>query len=78
MSNIDKDKFLNPISNFRGEFSPQNLAFDANLQEFANRISLICALETGGKISANEAYQQIKTLWEQLANSKQNLLGEDK
>ena len=62
MSTPDKDKFLNPTSKFRGEFTPQNLAFDANLQEFTNRISIICALETGGKISPNDAYQQIKGL----------------
>ena len=77
MSNPDKDRFLNPISNFRGEFSPQNLAFNANLQEFTNRISIICALETGGKISSNEAYQQIKELWIKLDASRQNLLGDD-
>ena len=77
MSNPDKDRFFNPISNFRGEFSPQNLAFNANLQEFTNRISIICALETGGKISSNEAYQQIKELWIKLDASRQNLLGED-
>jgi hypothetical protein len=77
MSNLDKESFLNPISSFRGEFSPQNLAFDANLQEFTNRISIICALETGGKISPNEAYQQIKELWKKLDTSRQHLLGDD-
>ncbi len=77
MSNPNKDSFLNPISNFRGEFSPQNLAFDANLQEFTNRISIICALETGGKISPNEAYRQIKELWSKLDKSKRNLLGDE-
>jgi hypothetical protein len=76
MSNPDKDRFFNPISNFRGEFTPQNLAFNANLQEFTNRISIICALETGGKISSNEAYQQIKELWIKLDTSRQNLLGD--
>jgi hypothetical protein len=77
MSNLDKESFLNPISNFRGEFSPQNLAFDANLQEFTNRISIICALETGGKISPNEAYLQIKELWSKLDTSRKHLLGDD-
>jgi hypothetical protein len=77
MSNLDKERFLNPTSNFRGEFTPQNLAFDANLQEFTNRISIICALETGGKISPNEAYLQIKELWKKLDASRQHLLGDD-
>jgi len=62
---------------YRGVFSPENLAFDANLQEFTNRISIICALETGGKISPIEAYQQIRDLRTELDQSKQNLLTDD-
>ena len=77
MSDIEKERFMNPISRYRGEFSPENLAFDANLQEFTNRISIICALETGGKISPIEAYQQIKDLWTELDRSKKNLLSND-
>ena len=76
MSNPNKDRFFNPISTYKGEFSPENLAFDANLQEFTNRISIICALETGGRISPLEAYQQIKDLWEKLDQSRKNLLGD--
>ncbi|MDX2254600.1 MAG: hypothetical protein NW214_03700 [Pseudanabaenaceae cyanobacterium bins.39] len=77
MSNSEKDKFLNPIASYRGKFTPQNAAFDANLQEFTNRISLICGLETGGKISPVEAYQQIKELWNQLELSRHNLLDDE-
>jgi hypothetical protein len=77
MSDIEKERFMNPISRYRGEFSPENIAFDANLQEFTNRISIICALETGGKISPIDAYQQIKDLWIELEQSKNNLLSED-
>jgi len=77
MSDIDKDRYINPRHRYRGVFSPENLAFDANLQEFTNRISIICALETGGKISPIEAYQQIKDLWAELDQSKQNLLTDD-
>jgi len=77
MSDIDKDRFFNPISGYRGEFSPENLAFNANLQEFTNRVSIICALETGGKITPSEAYLQIKNLWTELDKSKKNLFTED-
>jgi hypothetical protein len=77
MSDIEKERFMNPISRYRGEFSPENIAFDANLQEFTNRISIICALETGGKISPTDAYQQIKHLWAELDRSKKNLLSND-
>jgi hypothetical protein len=69
-----KDQFFYPTSRYYGEFTPTNLAFNANLQEFAQRVSIICNLETGGKISSQEAYQQIKELWHKLKTSKNELL----
>jgi hypothetical protein len=69
-----KEQFLYPVGRYRGEFTPEHLAFNSNLQEFAQRISLICGLETGGKISPQEAYKEIKQLWGQLKESKQSLL----
>jgi hypothetical protein len=70
----EKEDFLYPRSKYWGKFTPQNLVFNANLQEFAQRLDYICALETNGKISAEEAYEQIKHLWKQLQQSKQELL----
>lgn len=70
----DKDEFLHPSASYRGEFTPEHLAFNANLQEFAQRVSLLCGLETGGKIPPEQAYTQIKDLWKQLKESKKNLL----
>lgn len=70
----NKDEFFYPIAHYRGEFTPEHLAFNANLQEFAQRVSLLCGLETSGKIPPGDAYQQIKTLWNQLKESKKNLL----
>ena len=69
-----KDNFLTPISSYWGEVTLPNITFNANLQEFANRVSLICNLETGGKITPDEAYDQIKGLWKQLKASKKSLL----
>lgn len=69
----ERDEFLYPRSRYYGEFTPQNLAFNANLQEFAQRVSYLCNLETGGKISPDEAYEQIKALWKELKKSKKNL-----
>lgn len=79
MSNPDpdqykKDSFLYPKSKYRGDFSPQNLAFNANLQEFAHRVDILCNLETGGKISTAEAYEEIKGLWHKLKASKSEFL----
>jgi hypothetical protein len=40
------------------------------LQEFAQRVSYISGLETGGKLSPEQAYEQVKSLWKQLKKSK--------
>lgn len=75
-----KDDFLYPRSNYRGEISPNNpnnLVFNANLQEFAQKVSYICGLETNGKISSVEAYNRIKQLWHQFKTSKKNILDRD-
>lgn len=74
----DKEKFLYPRSSYRGEFKPEHLVFNANLQEFAQRVSYICNLETAGKITPAVAYHNIKDLWKQLKNSKKSLgIGEN-
>ncbi|MEL7331950.1 MAG: hypothetical protein AAFN12_06855 [Cyanobacteria bacterium J06560_2] len=72
------NQFITPRSRYHGEFTPQNLAFNANLQEFAQRVSLICGLETGGKVSSAEAYDDIRKLWKELKASKKNLIKKKK
>jgi hypothetical protein len=69
-----KDSFLHPIGRYHGEFSPSNLAFNSNLQEFAQQASYLCNLEANGKISFEATYMKIKQLWQQLEQSKQELL----
>lgn len=71
-----KQDFIMPRAPYHGEFTPERLVFNSNLQEFASRVSLICNLETGGKISQEDAYQQIKKLWKALKSSKKSLLDE--
>jgi hypothetical protein len=61
------------FARYHGEFTPANLAFNANLQEFAQKVSFIVALETGGKLSAQAAYEQIESLRAVLKKSKQQL-----
>ncbi|MBH8561185.1 hypothetical protein I8748_03155 [Nostoc sp. CENA67] len=75
---VDKDDFLYPRGRYYGQVKPENLVFNANLQEFAQRVSYICNLETGGKLPPEEAYEQIKVLWKQLKNTKKQLrIGEN-
>ncbi|WP_199336882.1 DUF7219 family protein [Oscillatoria sp. FACHB-1407] len=65
--------FLYPHSRYHGQINPDNLVFNANLQEFAQRVSFICCLETGGKITPKDAYNQIELLWEKLKQSREQL-----
>lgn len=69
----NKDNFLYPRSRYYGDFKPENVVFNSNLQEFAQKVNYICNLETGGKLTSEEAYEEIKSLWKDLKKSKKNL-----
>ncbi|GAA6618271.1 hypothetical protein [Scytonema sp. NUACC26] len=69
----DKNSFLYPQGRYYGPIKPENLIFNANLQEFAQKVSIITSLETSGKLSNVEAYHQIEALWKQLKYSKKEL-----
>ena len=71
---MDKSDFNYPIGRYHSRGKPENLVFNANLQEFSRRVNYICSLETNGKLSPYEAYKQIKSLWKQLKRSKKQLL----
>ncbi|MEO1671623.1 MAG: hypothetical protein AAFR77_12700 [Cyanobacteria bacterium J06631_2] len=74
------NNFLYPKSHYHGDFSPNNpnnLLFNANLQEFAQKVSYVCGLESNGKISTAESYDRIKQLWRELKASKKELLDQD-
>jgi hypothetical protein len=73
---MNKEEFIHPRSRYYGDFSPQNLAFNQNLQEFSSQIGIIVGLETGGKLTAKEAYSRIKKLFKELKASKKGLLEE--
>lgn len=67
------NSFIYPIRRYHGQVKPEALVFNANLQEFAQRASYISNLQTRGKLSPQEAYNQIKALWEQLKTSYSSL-----
>ncbi|WP_017661932.1 DUF7219 family protein [Baaleninema simplex] len=69
----ERSNFIFPRGRYYGEFKPENVVFNANLQEFTQRVNYICNLETSGKISPQEAYDAIKALWKQLRQSKREL-----
>ncbi len=67
------DFFLYHNNRYHGQVKPENLVFNNNLQEFTQKVSYICSLETAGKLSPEESYKQIKSLWKELKQSKKQL-----
>jgi hypothetical protein len=66
---------LEAHSSYRGEdWSPERLAFHQNLEQFAERVGLIVALQGNGKISQEEAFDEIRQIWTQLQSSRESLL----
>jgi hypothetical protein len=70
---MDSTNFLFPRARYRGQVKPENLLFNANLQEFSQRVGFICSLETNGKLSPEESYQTIRSLWKELKRSHKQL-----
>jgi hypothetical protein len=66
---LDINNFLYPLHRYRGQFTPEALLFNANLQEFATRVNYICNLQSRGKLSQQESYEQINALWEKMKSS---------
>ena len=56
------------------DWSPERLVFHQNLETFADRVGLIVALQANGKLSQEQAYSRIRSLWKELKTSKDNLL----
>jgi hypothetical protein len=66
---------MEAFSSYRGEdWSPQRLAFHQNLMAFAERVGLIVGLQSNGKVSQDEAYLEIRSIWNDLKESKEHLL----
>lgn len=70
-----KEQFLYPYrSRANSNLSPGQILFSANLQEFSQKVSLVCALESNGKLTPYETFARIQHLWTSLERSKQTLL----
>ncbi|MEB3270338.1 MAG: hypothetical protein VKJ44_01645 [Synechococcus sp.] len=74
----DADLVRSPMpghGSYRGsDWSPQRLVFHRNLESFAEQVGLIVGLQSNGKLSQEQAYAQIRTLWKQLGRSKDALI----
>jgi hypothetical protein len=60
---------------YRGaDWSPERLMFHQNLETFAERVGLIVGLQSNGKLSQEEAYAEIRRIWKDLKDSRDQLL----
>lgn len=73
MTSIHRDDFLYQKAGYHGQMTPPNLIFNDNLQEFSQRVSYIANLQTAGKLSSEESFQQIRDLWKTLKHTKKML-----
>ncbi|WP_427160078.1 DUF7219 family protein [Aliinostoc sp. HNIBRCY26] len=72
-STNELNEFLYNRSPYYGQVSPEYISFNHQLQDFSQRVNYICSLQTGGKISLDDAYKQIKSLWKKLKVARQVL-----
>ena len=74
----DQEGVRSPLeahSSYRGDdWTPTSLIVHQNLESFAERVGLIVALQSNGKLSQEQAYDQIRTIWKKLGESKKDLL----
>ena len=70
MNNFEQScNFSAAYQSYQGEFSWQNLLFNANLQEFSQQISRISCLLIQNKISQTEAMKALDCLYDDFSNS---------
>ncbi|NEQ33738.1 MAG: hypothetical protein F6K04_22525 [Leptolyngbya sp. SIO4C5] len=70
---MHSSEFLFPRSRYYGPATSENIAFDAELQFFSQRVGYIFNLQTAGKLSPQEAYQEVKAAWKALKQKKKQL-----
>lgn len=64
---------FSPLYSYQGNFTLENLLFNANLKEFAQQASYICELANSEELAPEESFHQIEALFEQLKRSKNQL-----
>lgn len=74
---IDNNNFLYQRYRYLGKYTPQSFLFNANLQEFSQRVCYLSNLQTVGKISSQECYEEIELLWQQLTQSFKTLISDE-
>lgn len=75
---MEPKDFYAPIPPYSG---PTNDVADHilndHLQNFANEVSIITGLESGGKMTPQEAYRRIKAAWKLIKKTKKSLSNQE-
>jgi hypothetical protein len=70
---MNASEFIYPRASYGGSGSPELREFEQQLQEFAQRVGYIAGLETGGKMTAEESYRALQSLWNNLSETSRTL-----
>jgi hypothetical protein len=66
---------MESFSHYHGaDWTPEQLAFHQNLEQFAERVGLIVGLQGNGKMTQEDAYANIRGLLSELRSSRSQLL----
>ncbi|MGF1600750.1 MAG: hypothetical protein ACFCU8_01810 [Thermosynechococcaceae cyanobacterium] len=68
------NEFLYPHRRYQGLADPER-TFNEKLEDFAQQVSFTCNLETGGKLSPEDAFERLGHLWHDLRVSRDELIG---
>jgi hypothetical protein len=69
------NEFLYPHRRYQG-LADSERNFHEKLEDFAQQVSFTCNLETGGKLSPEDAFERLGRLWQDLQVSKEELFGQ--
>ena len=76
VSETSKENFFYPIAPYHDTLNNDKVLFNTNLQIFAHQVGFIANLQTSGKISSQEAYSQIESLWNDLDITINTIIGD--
>jgi hypothetical protein len=62
-------QFVDSPNPFPKNRDPEQLLRHKKLQTFSHRISILSSLATGGKISLEDAFEKMNTLWDELSET---------
>ena len=70
---LKSQDFINPYITYIGKITPAQVLLNANLREFEASVRVLSYLNTNGRLSCGQAYEQLKFLSGQLLSIYEDL-----